>query len=91
MKTEYGKSDSLDTALATVVAANRQAQQASGVGGDIDIGVVGKTGEGRLYSTFVDEEKVKKLEEREKRIAKHQQDTRDEVLDEEEIEWNPEP
>ncbi|MFB6233252.1 MAG: hypothetical protein ABEH61_03240 [Haloarculaceae archaeon] len=83
IKSEYGKTDGLTKAFATVAAANHQAKKASGVGGEPDIMVVDTNG---VHE--VDEETSKALMERQNKIAKEQEKKRGKILEEEDINWD---
>lgn len=82
IKTKYGKAENFDTGLATVTAANVRAQQARGVGGDIDIGVVG-----HWYTEFASDDTVNKLMEREKTIDEIQEKVKYNWLNYEDVQW----
>lgn len=82
IKSEYGKSEDFDSGLATVTAANYRAQQARGVGGTIDVGVIGK-----WYTQLAHPDTVEKLIEREKTISEIQESVKYNWLDHEHIEW----
>jgi|GEM_PF-2397509 len=82
IKTEYGKSCPLSEALATVAAANYQAQRASGVGGSPDIIIVDSDGVHAL-----DDGVRKRLMDRQEDIDDRQEEIKHNILDENEITW----
>lgn len=84
IKAEYSMRMSLQEALAVVAAANHRAEQASGVGGDTDIGVV-TAGE----TNFVDTETVGALMARQTNIADAQAEERDRIIRENPVNWDP--
>lgn len=82
IKSNYGKSEDFETALATVTAANYRAKQARGVGGDVDIGVV------RPNSTeFASDDTVQELKDRQEEIDDEQEERKRNILDDNDIEW----
>lgn len=90
IKTEYSKSSDLDAALATAMAANKQAQSARGVGGDIDIGIVrtASSVEPGYGIEFLPRDVITKLEERQENIEERQQEEKEKVLEENRIRWS---
>jgi hypothetical protein len=82
IKEEYGKSKDFDTALATITASTVQAQRASGVGGDLDIGLV--TPEG---ATFASSDLVERLTDRQEDIEDEQAGAKQNILESETIHW----
>ena len=82
IKSEYGRSDSFHTALATVAAANQRAAQARGVGRDLDIGIVE-----RGTTEFAHNEMVEGLKERQGDIADEQEAAKQAVLEDNPIQW----
>lgn len=84
IKSEYGKSDGLDKALATVAAAHHQAKKASGVGGKPDIIVADTNGLHPVGDSTRDD-----LIDRQKHIAQEQQNQKDQILSNRPINWSP--
>jgi len=84
IKTQYGKSEDLNTAFATIAAAHHQAKKASGVGGEPDILVVDSNG---VHE--VDESTRDDLMDRQEKIATKQQNKKDKILSNDTINWNP--
>jgi hypothetical protein len=84
IKTEYGKSEDLESALATIAAAHNQAEKASGVGGEPDIIVADGDGLHPVDNSIRDE-----LMQRQSKIADKQKEIKEEILSEESIQWSP--
>lgn len=84
IQTGYGKSDSLDRALATVAGAHHQAKAASGVGGEPDIKVIDSEGVHQVEENVRDQ-----LMERQQSIADRQEEVKQQILNDESINWRP--
>jgi len=82
IKSEYGKKEDLTTAFATVAAANYQAKKASGVGGDPDMMIVDTESVHEVA-----EDTSEALMERQEKIADKQEAIRENVLEDENIDW----
>lgn len=83
IKSGYGRSQDLDTALETVTAANHRAKQASGVGGDVDIGLVK-----RGVTEFADDNTVKGLMNRQEKIESEQKSVKEDILSKQNVQWS---
>lgn len=76
IKHEYGKSCAPSEALCVFGAALYEAKEASGVGGNVDIGIVGKNS-----NTELDDDMVGDLMEREETIADEQEAIREDRIE----------
>lgn len=84
IKSEYGKTNQLSEALATIAAAHHAAEKASGVGGDPDMMVVDSN------DTYqVDEGVMDELMDRQETIADAQQTKKEEILSNRPVGWEP--
>ncbi|NLV13945.1 hypothetical protein [Haloarcula argentinensis] len=83
IKSGYGRSQDLNIALETVTAANHRAKQASGVGGEVDIGLVK-----RGVTEFADDDTVKGLMSRQEEIESEQKRVKDDILDSQNVQWS---
>lgn len=82
IKMGYGRSGDFDEALATTAAANHRAKQASGVGGDVDIGIV------RPESTeFASSDTVEALMQRQAEIDDEQKSIQQTILNDQSVQW----
>jgi 20S proteasome alpha/beta subunit len=84
IKTQYVKSEDLNTAFATIAAAHHQAKKASGVGGEPDIIVVDSNGVHEVDKSTRDD-----LMDRQEKIATKQQNKKDKILSNDTINWSP--
>lgn len=84
METEYSGSADQSEAIATVTAATMRAQQASGVGGDIDVALVGEG-----YIQIADEETTEDLRERYEQVSKTQDLVKKNLREHNEVKWRP--
>lgn len=84
MEVEYSSNCEISNSLSTVTAAMMRARQASGVGGDIDIGLVGHN-----FIEMASDEVLEELKERNRAIKDAQERAKQEVLESEPINWEP--
>lgn len=84
MEDEYSGNCTLSRALVTVTASIMRARQASGVGGDIDIGIVGNS-----FIEMANDDVLRTLKERNRAINEAQERAKQEVLESESVNWNP--
>lgn len=82
MKDNYSKSDYINESLSTVSAALYEAREASGVGGEIDIGVIGGD-----INASLDRNSVTTLMQREETIAEKQEELRQEEIADNPVDW----
>lgn len=84
IKSDYSRNADLSKGMAILASALYEAQEASGVGGTIDIGLVSQG-----YNDFLPEGVVDNLMERQNTIAEEQDDLRERTIDEDPIDWRP--
>lgn len=83
MEAEYSSNADFDSAIANVTGSTIRARRASGVGGDIDIGVVTQQGPPQM----ADSDTVEKLVERHKMIFEVQDAVKQNLLGFHDVDW----